>query len=210
VRFLLVRHGEAVSDLGGLMQSPDDALTERGQMQSIEFAEQIASFDDIIALYSSPFPRAWDTAVTIGEALGMEPICEVDLRSLDVGDAAGVIWEEANTRWPQIWEAIKAIRAGGGNLDWFWPGGETPRHLRDRVIAVFARLILTHVGDTGTVVVVTHGSVISWVVAYLLEADLEKWPMYDFGNCSTTLLIPTETGFEMKLLEDSDSSGNSQ
>jgi hypothetical protein len=30
--------------------------------------------------------------------------------------------------------------------------------------------------------------------------------MYDFGNCSTTLLIPTETGFEMKLLEDSDGS----
>src|SRR5258708_1862210 len=180
VCFLLVRHGEAVSDLGGLMQSPEDELTERGRMQAIEFAERTASFDDIIALYSSPMPRAWDTAVTIGEALGRQPICEIDLRSLDVGNAAGVIWEEANIRWPQIWEEIKAIRAGGGNLDWFWPGGETPRHLRDRVRAVFARLILTQAEDTGTVVVVTHAAGMRWGVAYPLESDLEQWPMYDF------------------------------
>ena len=74
MQLLLVRHGETVGNVERRLQGVDDPLTERGRRQARDIAAHLAARGDVRSLYTSPLPRALETARTIGEAVRLAPV----------------------------------------------------------------------------------------------------------------------------------------
>ncbi|HEY8602595.1 MAG TPA: histidine phosphatase family protein [Thermomicrobiales bacterium] len=181
MQLLLVRHGESAGNLSRRLQSHDDALTERGRRQAGEVAALLAERGDIRALYSSPLIRALETAQIIGTAIGLAPIPLDDLAEINVGEAAGSTFEEWAARNP---ESAAQFHAAGPNF--VWPGGESGLQLAARVAAAVDAIISAHRLEGGSVVIVSHGGALSWMIDHLLREPREQWPQHQLHNCSLT------------------------
>ena len=183
----LVRHGVTYWNQSGRLQGWHDvALTSGGLAQAEKTAEFFAGYcaqqqQCIAALYTSPLKRARVTAERIGALLDLPPIVVPDLREMHAGAVEGLRREEWQARWP----ALVAAWEDRANPDFGWPGGETRRAFRARVLRVFADLIAQHAA-ADNLVVVTHGGVIK---AFLTNAGLDDPAgprVYNAANCSIT------------------------
>ena len=183
MRLILVRHGETRGNVLRMLQGAEDPLTERGRRQAEELASHLAGREDVRALYTSPYPRALETARAIGCALGLEPVQRAGLAEVDVGEAAGWRFEEWAEAFPG--EAEK-FRVGG--LDYAWPKGESGRDVAARTAAELDRVLDAHRTEGGAVVIVSHGGALAWVISRLLREPGDEWP-FDHArleNCSIT------------------------
>ena len=183
MRLLLVRHGETEGNLRRRLQGADDPLTERGRRQAGEIAAHISGRCDVVALYASPYRRAFDTARAIGDALGVEPELRAALAELDVGDAAGYRFEAWVEEFP---EEAERFRQEG--VDYRWPGGESGLDLSARTEEEIGRILEAHRREAGSVVVVSHGGALAWIIAHLLGEPDGEWPhsYTRLDNCSVT------------------------
>lgn len=183
MRLLLVRHGETEGNLRRELQGAEDPLTERGRRQARDLAAHLSGREDVVALYASPYLRALETARAIGEALGMEPVQRAGLAEVDVGDAAGYGFEEWTVRFPE-----EAARFRAEGLDYAWPGGESGRQVAARTADEAARIVETHRSEEGTVILVSHGGALAWILSYLLGEPGDSWPdeHMRLDNCSIT------------------------
>lgn len=88
---ILVRHGQSETNVSGFF--PDDSrasprLTEEGVRQAREAGTHIKALGaDVI--YTSPIPRAVETARLINESLGVELVVDERLREVGLGSLAG-------------------------------------------------------------------------------------------------------------------------
>lgn len=165
------------------LQGADDPLTERGRRQARELAAHLSEWKDILALYTSPYPRALETAKAIGGALGMEPVLCQGLSEIDVGRAAGYGFEE----WAEAF-SDEAERFREEGLDYTWPGGESGRQLAARAAAEVDGIIEGHRREDGAAVVVSHGGTLAWILSHLLQEPGDEWPgeHMRLENCSVT------------------------
>ena len=183
MRLLLVRHGETEGNVSRKLQGPDDPLTERGRRQAEEIAAHLSGRDDVVALYASPYRRAFDTARAIGDALGVKPEPRPALAELDVGDAAGYRFEAWVEEFP---DDAERFRTEG--VDYSWPDGESGWELSVRTEAEIGRTLGAHGHEAGAVVVVSHGGALAWIIAHLLGEPDGEWPhsYARVDNCSIT------------------------
>jgi len=181
MQLLLVRHGESAGNLTRRLQSREDPLTERGQRQAREVAAFLAVRDDLRAIYASPLARAFETAQIIGAATGLAPIPLEGLAEINVGEAAGLTFDEWFEREPEM-----AQRFQSEGLDFVWPGGESGRELATRVAADADAIISAHRLEAGAVVVVSHGGALGWLIDHLLHEPRDQWPQHQLLNCSLT------------------------
>ena len=75
------------------------------------------------AIYSSPLRRAWRTAVTIGDWLGLAPLPVPELREMSGGAVEGL----TDVEWRAAYPELVAGWSDAANLDFGWPEGETRR-----------------------------------------------------------------------------------
>lgn len=191
MRLLLVRHGETEGNVGRRLQGPDDPLTERGRRQARELAAHLSGRDDVVALYASPYRRAFETARAIGGALGMEPEPRPALAELDVGEAAGYRFEAWVEAFPE-----EAARFRSEGVDYRWPGGESGLDLSARAEGEMESILDAHGGGDGAVVLVSHGGTLAWIIAHLLGEPDGEWPhsYTRLHNCSVTEAEVTPNG----------------
>lgn len=183
MRLLLVRHGESAGNITQVLQARDETLTERGRRQAGQIAAHLATRDDLRALYTSPLARAHETSRIIGAAVGLVPQLEEDLAEISVGDAAGLTFKEWAARFPD-----EARRFHSEGVAYTFPGGENGLQLGARTAAAIDRLIATHKHEPGTIVVVSHGGALGWILAHLQGEPAGVWPRHQFDNCSITEL----------------------
>ncbi len=183
MRLLLVRHGETEGNVSRTLQGADDPLTERGQRQAEEIAAHLSGRSDVVALYASPYRRAFDTARAIGDAIGLEPEPRPALAELDVGDAAGYRFEAWVEKFP---EEAERFRTEG--VDYAWPGGESGLDLSARTEREIEGILGAHENEAGAVVIVSHGGALAWIIAHLLGEPDGEWPhsYTRLDNCSIT------------------------
>ncbi len=183
MRLLLVRHGETEGNVSRRLQGSEDPLTERGRRQARELAAHLAGRGDVSALYASTHRRAFDTARAIGVALGMEPEQRPALAELDVGRAVGYRFEAWVEEFP---EEAERFRMEG--VDYSWPGGESGQDLGRRTEREIDRILESHRREAGTVVLVSHGGALAWIIAHLLGEPDGEWPhsYTRLDNCSIT------------------------
>jgi broad specificity phosphatase PhoE len=186
----LVRHGLSVGNRArGLQGWADSGLSAAGYAQAAATGRRLAQVFAArgtrpAGLYSSDTPRAWETALVIGQALRLAPVPDPGLREMHFGvaeDTSPELWRAAYPDLLPRWRDRT-------DLDFGWPEGETRRDLRARVTATLVAITARHhPGDQ--VVAITHGGPIRGYLAHavtrlpaLADADLTR----DVGNCSIT------------------------
>jgi broad specificity phosphatase PhoE len=152
-RIVLIRHGESVANAEGrFTRGPYEPLSPRGREEALARARHIAARFDPVALYSSPFVRALETARLVGRVLGLAPVVVDALREQDFGELRG-----------QPYEALRLERRSDR---WRFrpPGGETLEEVLQRAGPALDAIAERHLG--GEVVVVSHGGVMAALDAW--------------------------------------------
>ena len=186
---ILVRHGQTEHNQAGMTAGwTDSALAESGREQAWLVATHIAATYRLDALYASPLQRALDTARAIGQATGLAPVPDPDLREQNFGDVEGLTVEEAQQRYPEISARARVV----DDLSFSWPNGERRSDFYGRVLRAMARIAANH--PEQTVGIVTHGGVIGAYVADVQEGKAYLWRNYLVDNCSVTIVTVEHTG----------------
>jgi probable phosphoglycerate mutase len=163
----LVRHAESDWNAANRFQGHSDRpLTKRGRRQAEALAEELAGLAALEAVYSSPLRRALDTAATIGDRVGLQPVPLDDLREVDVGSWAGLSRAEVEARHPDAFR--RWLRGGEG-----WEDGESYAEMSARVLGAVVRIAEEH--DGAEVLVVSHGGPIRAVQAAAAGLDVHVY-----------------------------------
>lgn len=182
MKCILVRHGETEWNSGGRFQGQSDVdLSERGLEQAKAVAKRLSETMRIDAIYSSDLKRAHLTALEIAKATGLDVRTSRDLRETDVGQCAGLSYEEIKERFPDYIEARK--RDFGRTR---FPGGECMADVEERMVRVVREIVQAHPGQN--VVVVSHGAALRILVGAMLGMTYDATRAFILENGSVTVL----------------------
>jgi probable phosphoglycerate mutase len=155
-RLWLVRHGATDwSEAGRFNGWTDVPLNELGRRQSERLREHLSA-TDYDGIWSSDLVRATETArLAAGSA-----VPDRRLREIDFGALEGLTWAQCPAPAQEALIAFEGFQA---------PGGESVRHLSDRVLEFVDGL------SPGTHLVFTHGGVIR-VLSRGVDGDVNVPP----------------------------------
>ncbi|MDX2218527.1 MAG: histidine phosphatase family protein [Burkholderiales bacterium] len=159
-RLVVVRHGQTEWNVAGRIQGHGDSLlTALGIRQAEAMARRLAgeSFD---AILSSDLGRARHTAELLVPNRTANIRWHPGLRERAFGIAEGSTYTQIANEHPQMFS-----REQETDPDYAPPGGESRQQHLDRVRGVFHDIAAEHAGRT--VLVVTHGGVLSCVYRWL-------------------------------------------
>ena len=155
-RLILIRHGESVANSERrFTHGPHEPLSRRGREEALERARRLLEGFDPVAIYSSPFLRALETAQLIGRVLGLEPVVVEALREQNFGALHGRPYADLDD----------AERARAGRWRYRPPGGETLEEVLARSGPALDAIADRHLG--AEVVVVSHAGVMAALGAWI-------------------------------------------
>lgn len=178
---LLLRHGEAVCNLAGLVGGPITCtgLTTLGAFQIDTVARTLApalADAPIHALYAGPRRRLRESGQILAQHLGIELRIEQSLDGPRHGQADG-----------QPWRVIKDAFGGGPHThpDQPWaPGSETWSGYLHRATTALHRLLTRHDGER--IVLACHGETIMAAHALLLDLTPRAAAAFTIEHASLT------------------------
>lgn len=176
MELFLVRHGETESNATSLLQGQQHGvLTERGCREAKAVAIRLQR-ERFSHLFSSDLHRASATCREIALAHPHLAIVETPLlRERALGE-----WEGRSGQ-----EYFGALRqSGGSRIDFAPHGGESIRDVRRRTDRFLDEVRV--LPAESSILVCTHGGVITTMLATLLEATLEEMLAHRFLNTSVT------------------------
>jgi len=172
-----VRHGETEWNERRIIQGhTNSSLNATGREQARALAESLRElgFDQIVA---SDLDRAEETAVIVGQALGLTPHTDPLLRERSFGEYEGRPTDDLSSDLTGVEESVYV------NPDARPPGGESFRDVVAR-----AQRFLQRVDDewpTTRLLVVTHGGMVQALRAATSQRPLEGTLWFRVGNCTT-------------------------
>lgn len=188
---IIVRHGQSMANVEGFFAGNMDApLSPLGYSQAEKTASYIAKNYHIDKIYSSDLTRAFDTAKTIGEKVGVTPIPDEDFREMNAGEWEGNKFDVLDAREDYIlWK--KDI--GNSKAE----GGESFFDVMERSVSAFTRVAQEN--DGKVVVVVTHAHPVraarcKWKNMTLSQAKDVPW----VSNASITIAEYENGKFTLK------------
>jgi probable phosphoglycerate mutase len=182
-RLVLVRHGEALSNIEPIVGGPrgDEGLTPLGIRQAEALRDRLRDRREFVpdVLISSTLARARQTAEIIAPALGDLPIAfEDDVQEMRVGDADGM--------------HVADFKATYGLPDFrrnpfqpIAPGGESWASFVLRAGATLHRITREHEGQT--IVVVCHGGIIDASFVTFMQLPSLQLPPVEFLTINTSI-----------------------
>ncbi|HST01896.1 MAG TPA: histidine phosphatase family protein, partial [Usitatibacter sp.] len=147
-------------------------------------------------LISSDLGRAHETAKRIAARNGREIVLDSRLRERAFGVGEGMTYEEVDRAYPGAFARIRDV-----DPDFVIPGGESRRQFHERVLAAFEALAREHAGKT--VVVVTHGGVLSAFYRHVHGIDIGVARAIAIGNASYNVLRHDADGWAVETWSDS-------
>jgi uncharacterized phosphatase len=182
----LLRHGQTNWNIDFRLQGVTDIpLNETGIQQARIAGEVIAKSAiegqgwDLIL--SSPLSRARDTAVMVGEALGVAGVSiEQLLLERSFGEAEGLSHEE----WKAKYNDTNHV-----------PGGETLEQLESRAWILLQRLLDHHEGKR--VLTVSHGALIRTLLRLVSEGEFPREGERLGNACLSIFEHSPETGWRV-------------
>lgn len=174
-----VRHGESCYNAEGRLQGQADTpLSPLGLRQAETLAVTLRAYP-ITAVYSSPLPRAVQTAEPIARALGISVVHDPRLMEINVGIFQDVLHRDIPERFPAESAAWRS-----SDPDYRIPGGESRRDLMLRGRAVFESIRAT---EHDQIAVVSHGGLFGAVFKSLLDVPANRNP-FTLYNASISQL----------------------
>jgi broad specificity phosphatase PhoE len=183
-RLLLIRHAhvDTGTSRGRMCGWLDLPLSPKGRFQVRSFSHH-HSGDKPRALYTSPLLRARATAEALAQAWELEPDTEPALREINCGAFEGMDIDEIRRDYRELWDRNTAQNDG----DFAWPGGESYRDFRGRILAALTRIAALHADQS--VAVVTHTGVITQVIGVLENLSPAVWERYRPAPFSATEVL---------------------
>jgi probable phosphoglycerate mutase len=181
-QIIIVRHGETEWNIAGIRQGHlDSRLTNKGVAQAKALAQRLER-EHFSALYSSDLGRALQTAMAIADLTGHEIVTDERLRERHLGIFQGLSGDEINAKYPEERRLFRTV-----GPDYVIPGGESMRQQVERNVAYLNELANKHVGET--VVVVTHGGVVSGFFRHTLNIPLDAPRRFEFVNAGINVFF---------------------
>ena len=186
MKLILVRHGESVGNFENRLQGQEDyPLTEQGRRQAVLTGHRLEDLG-ASAVYSSHLLRARETAIAIGERLGIEPAIDEDLSEYHFGEMSGMTYAEIRDRFGAI--ANPAERT--------YPGEEGRDNFFNRVTSTLWGIAEAH--PTETVAVVSHGGPIALFCQSVLGLPYKRPMPFSINNCSLNIIDASITSPESR------------
>jgi broad specificity phosphatase PhoE len=198
-RLIIVRHAESAFNLQNRIQGHrDSGLTKKGLSQAKRLAERIRHFH-IDKIYSSDLGRAYSTTVEITRRLErVKIIRDPKLREILLGDWEGMTPEEVNKLYERGYQ--KWLKKPSAMVI---PNAERVGHFRRRVTDQVRRIARREFGKT--VLLVTHGGVITTLLADWLKADFDRvLKGIQIDNTSLTFADVTPANVKLWVINDTD------
>ena len=166
MRFIFARHGESTANTARIISNQNDAygLTALGILQAESLAERLKT-EEIICLYTSPLLRAQETSRILAEKLAVPVIIENALRENDCGSLEG---RGDETAWATLIDGFQAWMKGE-RRDIALGGGESFDDITRRFVPFVQNLVRTTRGQSGSLLLVSHGGVLYTMLPLLLE-----------------------------------------
>jgi probable phosphoglycerate mutase len=179
---IIVRHGQTEWNIAGIRQGHlDSRLTPRGMLQAQALAQRLAR-EKFNAIYSSDLGRAVQTALAIADVTGHEMITDPRLRERHLGIFQGLNGDQIQAKYPEERRLLRSI-----GPDYVIPGGESMRQQVERNVAYLNELAQKHQGET--IVVVTHGGVVSGFFRHTLAIPLDAPRRFEFVNAGLNVFF---------------------
>jgi probable phosphoglycerate mutase len=176
-RVIIVRHGQTQWNLKLIRQGHlDSPLTDRGRAQAKALGERLAQ-ERFAALYSSDLGRAIQTAQTIAAVTGHTVVTDARLRERNLGVFQGLGREEIERRFPEEYRLHRSL-----GPDYVIPSGESVLQQVERNLLCLNEIAEKHLADT--VVVVTHGGVLSGLFRHTFSIPFSAPRRFEFMNAS--------------------------
>jgi broad specificity phosphatase PhoE len=173
----LFRHGETDWNREGRLQGhTDTALNATGVSQAKALSEALRPHR-LDAVVSSDLARALTTAQIVTEALRIPLFADAGLRETNVGEAEGLLWADAKTRFG---EGLTERWYMDGDVA--FPGGETGIGTRMRGLAALRRFVTAQ--PFLRIGVSTHGAMVRQLMKHALPPGSPPAPVRN-----TTLFI---------------------
>jgi ribonuclease H / adenosylcobalamin/alpha-ribazole phosphatase len=183
-RLLLVRHG-TIDGLSALVgRTPDVALNAQGRIEVAALGSSMSG-TPLWALFTSPQPRAVQTAQAIGEARGLSPQVAPEFDEIDFGAWTGSSFLELAT--DERWRAFNQDRLSAAA-----PGGETMVQVLERVRGGLRRISALAKGRP--IAIVTHAEIIRCAVIAAFGLSLNDWTHLQPAPASVTRLFVDASG----------------
>lgn len=183
-RLILVRHAHIDCGRNGLpllCGSHDAPLSARGEQEVERLRRRLAAMH-AAALYSSPLARAVHTAAAAPGPLVRRMRLLQSVAEIHCGIVEGMPIADVKQQFPDAWRSNESQV----DEDFCWPGGESYRRFRRRVLRAMRGIARMHPGES--VLVVTHAGVVNQVLGALHGQCAARWENFRPGNASITEL----------------------
>lgn len=191
-RLLLIRHGEVEGIdppiFRGRMDLP---LTRRGVLQAQATAEHLAGRMALGTVYCSPLTRCVRTADILCERFQIAAITHPELNDISYGAWSGLSIDQVRGKWPEellVWLTSPQLAR--------IPGGESLQELTARATEALAGVLRKHLH--GTLVLVTHDSVIRVLLCHALGLPLSSYWTFSPSPCGITRLAYVDQRFTLE------------
>jgi broad specificity phosphatase PhoE len=186
MRLILIRHGESVGNFENRLQGQEDyPLTEQGRRQAVLTSHRLLDLGTTV-VYSSHLMRARETAIAIGERLGIEPFITEDLSEYHFGEMSGMTYAQIRERFGAI--ANPAERT--------YPGEEGRDNFFNRVTSTLWQIAATHTDET--VAVISHGGPIALFCQSVLGLPYKRPMPFAISNCSLSIIEASITSSDSR------------
>ena len=190
-RMILVRHGQAESNLHGMIGGWSNVeLTELGLKQAEAVAERLREeLDGTYKVYSSDLKRAKQTAEIICSKLDKTPTYAMKVREHNPGIVSGMDRKEAEKYRQEV---------TGPALDWRpYPESESWREFYHRVSSFMEKLCETE----EQVLIVSHGGTIQNIIRWWIGIPLTDFFKTGFGTANTSITVLDTTPYRERRIE---------
>lgn len=182
----LLRHGQTNWNIDFRLQGISDIPLNETGIEQARVAGQVLAESGVAGqtwdlILSSPLSRARDTAVMVGEAIGIPGVSiEELLLERSFGEAEGLTHEE----WKAKYDDTNHV-----------PGGETLEQLEARAWVLLQRLLDHHEGKR--VLTVSHGALIRTLLRLVSEGEYPREGERLGNACLSIFEHSLETGWNI-------------
>lgn len=166
MKITFTRHGESTANTLHVFSNhrADHPLTEKGKGQALALANRLLD-QKFSAFYSSPIPRAVETAQIVSNQLLLPFKIHNGLKEFDAGVLEGRSDENAWAEFSALWK------------DWFTEGlvnkkidgGESLFEIRDRLGSFLVEVMQQHPETSANILCITHGGLLYAAIPGLVE-----------------------------------------
>ena len=195
LKIILVRHGYSTTNASGVNTGQMDApLSDVGHVQAKLLSDHLEKAYHIDAIYASDLSRAVDTVRPTAERLGLPLHTDAALRELDVGEWAGVAYDEVKVRFATDHAAYQK------SIDAPCTGGESVRDAAKRLFACIDRI--AREWDGKTVLICSHAICCRLFAALAATGSIENVRAYAAPNNASCSVYEYEDGTPRAILQN--------